>query len=100
MPMIEFEVKGLLIKSFPDNIKIIDSYKLKNKKEIKEAVIEILEKAPMYLSNRTVNSLVREWRAHNILYNWGLFISHTKDCDLEAKESLFRRFFYFFLGRF
>lgn len=100
MPMIEFEVKGLKIQSFPDNIKIIDSYKIKDKKLIKEAVIEILEKAPMYFSNRTVRSLVREWKAHNRLYEWGLFVSHTKDCDLEAKESLFKRFFYFFLGRF
>ena len=100
MSMVEFEVKGLTVQAFPNNIKVINSYKLTKRKEIKEAVIEILEKAPLYYTRRSINSLVREWRCHNRFYKLGLFTSHTKDCDLEAKEALYRRFCYFFLGRF
>lgn len=98
--MVEFKVKGLDVKVFPDNIKIIDSYKIQKRKDIKEAIIEILDKSTLYYTKRSIGSLVREWRCHNRFYNMGLFVSHTKDCDLEAKEALYRRFVYFFLGRF
>lgn len=98
--MVEFKVKGLDVKVFPDNIKIIDSYKIQKRKDIKEAILEILEKGCLYNTKRSIGSLVREWKCHNRFYNMGLFIPYTKDCDLEAKEALYRRFIYFFLGRF
>lgn len=98
--MIEFEVKGVTVQAYPHNIKIIDSYKINKKKEMKEILKEIIEKAPIYNRKRSFNALVREWRCHNRLYNIGWFVSHTKDCDFETNEALYRRFIYFFLGRF
>ena len=98
--MIEFEVKKLRVQVFPKNIKIIDSYTIKSKKEMKKILLEILEKAPLYYKKRSINSLIREWRFHNRLYKLGLFVSHTKDCDFESDEALYRRIFYFFFGRF
>lgn len=98
--MIDFEVKGLKIEVSPNNIKIYNSYKIKKKKEMKECITEILYKAPLYNTKRSINSLVREWRTHNIFYNRGWFLSHTKDCDLESNEKLYRRFFYYIIGRF
>ena len=98
--MVEFEVKGLNVQVFPNNIKIIDSYKIKTKKEMKEFLLEVLKKATIYKTRRTMGSLLREWKCHNRFYDKGLFISHTKDCDLESNEALYRRFFYFFFGRF
>lgn len=98
--MLEFEVDGLKIAATPQNIKIIDSYKIQDKKQMKQIIKKILQIVPLYITRRTLGSLVREWRCHNRFYNLGLFKSHTKDCDLEAKERLYRRFVYFFLGRF
>lgn len=98
--MIDFEVKGLQVQVSPFNIKIYDSWKIKKKKEMKECIIEILYKAPIYNTRRSVNSMVREWRTHNIFYNHGWLLSHTKDCDLESNEKLYRRFFYNIFGRF
>lgn len=98
--MVEFEVKGLDVQVYPNNIKVIDSFKIEKKKEIREAVIEILEKGSLYYTKRSIGSMVREWKFHNRLYKLGLFISHTKDCDLEANEALYRRFIYFFFGKF
>ena len=98
--MVEFKVKGLTVQVFPDNIKIIDSYKIKTKKEMKMFLLEVFEKAPIYKTKRTMGSLLREWKCHNRFYNKGILVSHTKDCDLESKEALYRRFFYFFFGRF
>ena len=98
--MIEFEVKGLNVQVFPNNIKIIDSYKIKTKKEMKEFLLEVFKKATIYKTRRTKDSLLIEWKCHNRLYKKGILISRTKDCDLESKEALYRRFFYFFFGRF
>ena len=98
--MVEFEVNGLKIQVTPLNITIIDSYRIKSKKVMKEIIEEILYKAPIYKRNRSIKALVREWRTHNIFYNKGWFINHTKDCDLEIDEALYRRIVYFFLGRF
>ena len=98
--MIEFEVKGLNVQVSPENIKIVDSYKIKTKKEMKSFLEEVFKKAPIYKTKRTMGSLLREWKCHNRFHKRGIFVSHTKDCDLESKEALHRRFFYFFLGRF
>jgi hypothetical protein len=67
---------------------------------MKEILKDILEAAPLYNNKRSINSLVREWKCHNMAYNRGLFITHTKDCDLESNEAMYRRIIYFFLGRF
>ena len=98
--MIEFIVNNLKIKVTPFNITIIDSYKIKDKKVMKKMIEEILYKAPIYKQTRSVKSLVREWRTHNIMYNKGWFVIHTKDCDLESYEALYRRIIYFIVGRF
>lgn len=98
--MVEFKTNGLTVKVTPENIAIINSYRIKSKKQMKIIIKDILEKAPIYKGKRSIRSLVREWRSHNIFYNRGWFVKHTKDCDLEAKEALYRRVVYFFLGRF
>lgn len=46
--MIEFEVKKLKVQVFPKNIKVIDSYKIETRKEMREFLTETLEKAPLY----------------------------------------------------
>ncbi len=81
--------------SITQNIKIINSTKLKTKKEMSE----FLDAVPLDLVNRTKKSSINEWIAHNKLYQLGLFKSHTCDCDLTKNESLFRRMFYWILSR-
>lgn len=98
--MNKFKLDEIDVEVVPDNIKILNSYKIKTKKEMKKYILKILDAAPLYQRNRSVNALVREWKSHNRLYNSGLFVEHTRDCDLQSKEALHRRFVYFFLGRF
>lgn len=81
--------------SLTQNIKIINSTKLKTKKEISE----FLDEVPLNLVNRTKKSAINEWIAHNRLYQMGLFKNHTSDCDLTQNESLFRRACYWILSR-
>ena len=81
--------------SITQNIKIINSTKLKTKKEISE----FLDTVPLEKVHRTKKSAINEWIAHNRLYQMGLFKNHTSDCDLTMNESLFRMACYWILSR-
>lgn len=77
--------------------KVYDSYLLKNNNDIKKVAWEIyiIRQFKNLLQVRTEESYFYEIKAHNRLYNLGLFRSHTKDTDLEEnikkwKEILFR----------
>lgn len=84
---------------YSNNVKVIDSYKIDNNKDIKDSIKIILENdlCPQQVKDRTVISLYREWKAHNRLYKFNLFRSHTKDVDL-GYEPWYRRLCFFFLA--
>lgn len=99
---VSFENNLIQIQYNSHNIHIIDSYKIKRKRDMKH-ILSIVRHASLnrgifYL--RKENSWIREWKAHNILYKLGLFKSHTKDTDLDEKENKKRRFCYFILSLF
>ena len=77
--------------------KIYDSYLLGSDYLIRKVAVEIattriIKGLPQ---KRTEKSYINEIKAHNRLYNLGLFRNHTKDTDLEEdikkwKERIFR----------
>lgn len=76
---------------------IYDSYLIKNvSKEVKEIIKERKERR--YKTNRTLNSYIRETKAHNRLYKLGLFRKHTKNTDLEENIKLWKEIAYFIIG--
>ena len=76
---------------------IYDSYLMKNvSKEVKEIIKERKEKG--YKTNRSLNSYIRETKAHNRLYKLGLFKNHTKNTDLEENIKLWKEITYFIIG--
>lgn len=78
-----------------ENVKIIDSYLIKSD-AVKLAFLDELKDDEL-LDNRSYKSLIREWKAHNILYKFGLFKERTRDTDLDNQESIFRRIGYFII---
>lgn len=86
-------------------ITLENSYKAKNKKEIIK-FIDLVINSPYFDMikdlgfTRTKKSLIREWAAHNFLYEHNYKRERTKDTDLDQNESLFRRIGYFFLSLF
>lgn len=78
------------------NCHIVNSYKIKNEKVMREFVEQHLTQPPF--NKRSVRSYVNEWRAHNLLYELGLFVSHTKDVDLDVGDK--RGFLYAILAFF
>ena len=85
------------------NIQIKDSYRINNALDLEMAVEDIMgsvyfEKLAAAGYTRTSKSLIREWRAHNVLYRWGYEKERTGTVDFSQHESRFRRFCYFFLS--
>jgi len=70
------------------NMKIYDSYKVKEEVKQKEILEKLLTYESMFPSNwnRTMQSLINEWDAHNKLYNFGYKRERTADVDLNNKD--------------
>lgn len=95
--MQETIILGVKIQYDENNIRIIDSYKVKLEADM-VIILKIFKIKENYKSKRTVTSWIREWKAHNRLYNLGLFKEHTRDCDLEENEKWYRLLAYQILG--
>lgn len=83
------------------NIYIKDSYQIKNDRD-KEYLLDTIINSNEYIMgnySRTKTSYLREWKAHNTLYEWGVSPERTGSVDLNNDESLFRRICYFFLSK-
>ena len=68
-----------------DNTHIENSYRVKSRSDMKEVISRIRTALPPgeYAINRlSVRSMVREWRAHNLLYALGLWRERTRSVDL------------------
>ena len=94
--MKEIQIQGVTIQYDTDNVRIVDSYKVKEK-DMRHILCMFLYKTG-YRSKRSVESWLKEWKAHNRLYKPGLYRSHTKDCDLEENEKWYRLLVYQIIG--
>ena len=82
-------------------ITIYDSYKVKNESDMLTLFTKIRYEHPKddcIINRRSFNSMVNEWKAHNLLYDLNLFKSHTKDLDLDY-EPWYRRSCYYVLSK-
>lgn len=75
------------------NYKVENSYKIQNLEDIYLNVVYYYKNNKLD-KNRTIDSYVEEWFAHNWLYNLGLFRSHTRDTDLDGNEAFYRLIIY------
>ena len=75
------------------NLHIPNSYKIQDEYEIRSRVT-FYYTSGMLGHSRTIESYIHEWVAHNVLYNLGLFRSHTKDVDLNDDEPKWRLWIY------
>ena len=80
----------MLVKVSKNNIHIENSYKAKTRKDMQIVLNDIRTNHSLEESDvlkRTDKSLIKEWCAHNVLYNLHLFRKHTKDVDLNYPQS-------------
>lgn len=85
------------------NLAIINSYKIKNKADMKNILYKIMNQESEHkfdVFKRSVKGMVQEWRAHNIIYNLGLFRTHTCTVDLEANQKWIFKIIWKIIGTF
>ena len=92
---------------YDDNpsVRVCDSYKY-GKDEILKILTEL--HANEYYKHfcketgysRTFRSQYREWKAHNLLYKFGIFPERTGSVDIDQNEPKWRRFVYAILSIF
>ena len=87
-----------------ENTHIVDSCEVKSKEEMTDYLTRLRKNASeeMAVNQRSMKSLVAEWRAHNFFYGLHVFRSRTHDVDMERHQSWWREafcrvvsFFYF-----
>lgn len=79
------------------NTRIQDSYRISSRSDMKAILKELRERscgADLAINLLSINEMVREWRAHNLLYNLHLFRSHTKDSDLNTGNPWYLKVLY------
>lgn len=78
-------------------VNIISGYETKNDRHKKQFIIFAEAKYESVFGKRTMKSLIREWKAHNICYRKGWYKDRAKDTFLDANEKWYRRVFYWFV---
>lgn len=91
----------IVYKLTKDCLTIYNGYQTSNKKQMVSFLTSLrnIKNKDTIVARRSIKSMVREWRAHNLLYNLHLFRSHTQDVDLD-KEPWYRQVIYFILSIF
>ena len=94
---------GVDIIYYEESTKVVNSYLLDDD-EVERVAIEIaFSRSTKYdwrcIYLRNEKSYMQEIRAHNRLYNLGLWVSHTIDTDLEEEIDIIHKFIYWLLGR-
>lgn len=91
----------IIYKLTKDCLTIYDGYQISDKKQMVSFLTSLRtdEDKDTIVSTRSIKSMIREWQAHNLLYNLHLFRSHTQDVDLD-KEPWYRQVIYFILSIF
>lgn len=84
------------------NTHITDSYKVTSREDMREGLLGLRASLPQYYSvhKRTMQSMIHEWCAHNLLYNLHIARSHTKDVDINDSLPWIVKCGYFFLSLF
>ena len=78
-----------------ENTHIVDSCEVKSREEMVAFLTQLRENASidMAINQRSMKSLVTEWRAHNFFYGLHVFRSRTHDVDFERHQSWLREIF-------
>lgn len=91
-------IQDVAINILLNRIKIMDSYKITDRRKMHEIIYSLQYEHHEIKFNRSNEDLVSEWVAHNRLYKLGIKRDKTKDVDLEFKESKLNMFLYKIFG--
>ena len=77
------------------NTHILDSATVRSKEDMRMFLEQVRSQSSpdMAVCRRDLESMVREWRSHNLFYQLHVFRSRTKDVDLELCQTWYRELF-------
>lgn len=103
---LKFDICNLVITVSNHNINIKGSYRVKDRDNmrrilglIKEYVEDYGEGIETPFDHRSINSMVREWVAHNNLYTLGYKKEQTSSVDLVSNQYWYELIGYWILSR-
>lgn len=102
--MIQYSMKYYSIRYLLTNdcLTIYNSYQITSTSDMEKFLVGLRynsgASSECIIFKRSLYSMIDEWKAHNLLYKFGLFRSHTKDVDID-NESKCRKFFYKILSK-
>lgn len=100
--IIRYKDKNFKVSVSEDNTSILDSYKVKSIGDMKGILSEIRSKADssMAVNNRSIFSMVNEWRVHNLLYTFNIQRDRTRSVDLDTNQPWYMKIAYTVLSPF
>lgn len=76
------------------NIRILNSYLIKDDNEKLKITLELKSKYKKELEKRTIEDLFYEWKAHNIFYQRNILVKSTRDTDFEFNQKKITKLIY------
>lgn len=98
--VVEYKGKVYKIHATKDNTTIVDSYQIKKYEDMKQFLLKArtaLSK-DYSIKKRSLNSMIREWRVHNLLYSFGILKERTGSVDLNIGQPWYIKALYFILS--
>lgn len=85
-----------------NNVTIFDSFRVKKLDDMKFIIYKLRGgySSKYAIHKRSVNSIVHEWRVHNLLYSLGIMKNRTKDVDLNINQPWYIKVLYLILSPF
>lgn len=81
------ELKGVKISFGKNCVHIENSYQVKDDNEKAKIIKGIFVLCPNIKEFRTLENMLTEWKAHNIMFQHKFKQDHTKDVDFEYKQN-------------
>lgn len=102
--IVKYKYGNLVVRASESNTCIANSYRVKKSKDMKHVLLEIRQKAqnePAFaIHHRSISSMIREWRVHNLLYYLDIERDRTRSVDLDIPQPWYIRTAYFMLSPF
>lgn len=87
-----------------NNISIEESYKVQKKSDMRNILEQLKslyeDEHNNVLDNRTIRSIICEWRSHNLVYSLGLFRDRTRTVDINYPIPDYMNIVYFMASLF
>jgi hypothetical protein len=98
------QIENSLIKAYLNEFSthIENSYKIKKEKEMKYIISYLKDHTneSYAIHKESMNNMLKEWKAHNILYKIGLFRNRTRSVDLNIDNKWYIKLIYAILAFF